>query len=380
MSRNDIKNIYDSEKTSGRRDFIKTSVVTGAASLAASSVASANSASEKKRNKLRIGALAVGAMSFWPYTWGDILSPHGDPIGSGSLETDLLNMEITHVWDVNPDEAQKFAARVGAKAVKNYDDMVGQVDGIAFGGYYEVPWQNRLARPYIEAGIPTCLSRPFAYSLRDIDDLLDCAAKHNTPIMATDIYEHLYGCETLKSKIKNVGEIECVHGTCLTHEYPALFHTQFMILKILGFGVLQVSVITDNPNESTYLVETYLYKGWSGQPPFLCTFTMTPRGDLYSITITGTEGIETSRLPVFADWRDDLLVHHVPMLVDMQRTFEGRNYESFDLVRKKTEIFLTGFYSAQERGGAAVDVGTVTVDWRAHPIKPDWIDESMFKK
>jgi len=379
MDRNSLTGKNDSQKSSNRRDFIKTSAAAGAASLVAGASSPIHAATGKNRQKLRIGALAVGEMSFWPYSWGYILSPHGTHLTQGSLETDLLNMEITHVWDVNYEEAQKFASIVGAEAVRNYDGMVGKVDGVAFGGYYEVPWQNKLARPYIEAGIPTFLDRPFAYSLRDIDEILDLAAKHNTPIMATDLYEHVHGVTTLKSKLKNVGEIECVHGTCLTSDYPAIFHVQFMILKIFGFDVEQVSIITDNPIECGYLVGNYLFKGWQEQKPFPCSLTQTS-GDLYTFTVTGTDGIETARLTQLENRPDDLLTHHLPLLVDMQRTFEGKSYEPFDLIRKKTEIFLTGFYSTLECGGAPVDVGTVPVDWRALPAKPNWIDESIFKK
>ena len=250
MKTNSQADIENSGKKSKRRDFIRTSALTGAASFAAGALTSAHAAPSGNRRKLRIGALAAGAYSFWSYTWGDILSPHGVTINRGSLETDLFNMEITHVWDVNSEEAQKFASKVGATAVKRYDDMVGKVDAVAFGGYYEVPWQKKLALPYIEAGIPTYLSRPFAYCLRDIDEILECAAKHNTPLMATDVYEHLYAATTLKKQINNVGEIECVHGTCLTHEYPALFHTPYMMLKVFRYAVEKVSLI-DQKNFST---------------------------------------------------------------------------------------------------------------------------------
>jgi hypothetical protein len=366
------------QSLSSRRDFVK--IASAGAALAAAAPAAGQTTSPKRTRPLRIGALAVGEASFWTYTWGDLLAPHAKPVNRGTLETDLLSMEITHVWDVNPKAAETFAAQVGAKVVKRYDDMVGAVDGVAFGGYYEVPWQHRLARPYIEAGMPTCLSRPFAYSLRDIDTLLDLAARHNTPIMATDIYEHLYGVKMLKSRLANVGEIECVHGTCLTDDYPLRFHVQFMILKIFGFDIGSVSLITDDPNASTYVVGTYLFKGWKDQPPFPCSLAMTSKGALYSFTVSGTKGIETERLPQFAEWSDDLLTHHLPMLVDMQRTLEGKSYEPLDLVRKKTELFLTGFYSASERNGAPVTVGSVPVDWRARPLKPDWIADSVFSR
>ena len=109
MDKNGLTGKNDSEKPSNRRNFIKTSAAVGAASLVAGTSSSVHAATGKNRRKLRIGALAVGEMSFWPYSWGDILFPHGTHLNQGSLETDLLNMEITHVWDVNYEEAQKFA-------------------------------------------------------------------------------------------------------------------------------------------------------------------------------------------------------------------------------------------------------------------------------
>ena len=378
MSRPVTEDNEKSQSLSNRRGFMKTAGLAGAGSLAAGAAASAKSISKKKERKIRVGAIGITSFSFWTYSWGDLLAPD-KPIYQQTLGTDVLNMEVTHAWDVNPEGSRKFADTIGAKLVKRYDDMVGKVDAVAFGGWYDVPWQHKLARPYIEAGIPTFLSRPFAYSLRDVDDILDLVAKHNTPIIATDVYEHLYDTTTLKGRLKHVGEIGSVHGTCLAGEYPGRFHVQFMILKILGYDVEKISLITDNPNKSSYIVETMLFKGWEGQPAFPCCMSMSAAGDLYSFTVSGKNGIETARLPQFSDWRFDLQIHHLPQLIAMQRTFEGENYESLDLVRKKTEIFLTGFYSSEERGGAPVDVGTVPMDWRPPYPKPGWIDESIFR-
>ncbi len=100
---------------------------------------------------------------------------------------------------------------MGAEPVARYDGMIGKVDAVAFGGYYEVPWQHRLARPYIEAKIPTFLDRPFAFCLRDLDGLLDLIAKNGTPVMATDVYEHLYDAHA-KAKLGRLGEISGVTG------------------------------------------------------------------------------------------------------------------------------------------------------------------------
>ena len=162
-------------------------------------------------------------------------------------------MEITHCWDVNPQLGQKFADRYGCEVVSTYDGMIGKVDAIAFGGFYEVPWQHLLARPYVQAGIPTCLSRPFSYRLRDIDSILDLAAKHNTPLMATSCQEHYYEHTSLKDRLENCGTIKAVHGTCVSNEYPAHFHIQWAILRSLGYEVEKVSLLTDDERKATYL-------------------------------------------------------------------------------------------------------------------------------
>ncbi len=65
----------------------------------------------------------------------------------------------------------------------------------------------------------------------------------------------------------------------------------------------------------------------------------------------------------------------------MQRTFETKkNLQPLDEVRKKTEVFLTAYYSHLERGGAPVSVGSVPPVWAPPHPKPGWIDEGMFKR
>ena len=77
-------------------------------------------------------------------------------------------------------------------------------------------------------------------------------------------------------------------------------------------------------------------------------------------------------------WRDGLLFRYAPQVIAMQRTFEGEQFEPLDNIRKKTELWLTGYYSHLERGGAPVAFGSLPVNWQAPAPVPDWIDESMF--
>lgn len=374
LYRGKVRGMTDDSGVS-RRDFIGGAALAGGV-LAANRAAAANPPGRGKR--IKVGAIGVGEFSFWNYSWGDLLAPAGGkPAYKGTLGTNIFNMDVTHVWDVDPAKAKAFADIMGAEPVARYDGMVGKVDAVAFGGYYEVPWQHRLARPYIEARIPTFLDRPFAFCLRDLDGLLDLIAKNGTPVMATDVYEHLYDVTTLKGKLGRLGEITAVHGTCYGSEYSALYHIKFMLPKIFGYNVERVSVLTDDPYKSSYVLGAWLFRGGEKQRPFIASSVLN-QGDLYSITVAGTNGIETARMPWIEPWDRNLIGEHVSWLVDMQRTFEGNMYEPLDIIRKKTRIFLAGLYSASERNGAWVNVGEVPVDWRARPPMPGWIDEKMF--
>jgi len=129
---------------------------------------------------------------------------------------------------------------------------------------------------------------------------------------------------------------------------------------------------------NTYIQETYIFKGWEDQPAFPCAIHGSPGRDFYSISIMGAdENLRTERM-FTPNWRDELLFNQSNQIIEMQRTFEGNPFQPLDIIRKKIEIFLTGFYSHLERGGAPVQVGDVPVDWKAPPPQPEFIDESIF--
>jgi len=363
-----------------RRGFLSAGAVAGAGAL----MSQAQSAHAKaKPKKIKIGCMGVGRGSFMAYSWADIIMPEREKPEDArrpNFGTSFLNMEITHVWDRDKEAAHKFADPLGARVVDKYDDMVGKVDAIIQGGFYEVPWQHKLALPYLEAGIACYLSRPVAYSLKALDEILDTAAKYNAPLIATDMGEHFYEIEPFKERMKNIGEITGAYGTVWAKDYPMHFHMQYTMLRIFGYDVDQVSVITDSVMRNTYLQETYIFNGWDEQPAFPCAMHGTPGRDFYSMTIMGAdENLRTERM-FTPDWKDELLFNQSNQIIAMQRTFEGDQFQPLDIIRKKTEIFLTGFYSHQERGGAPVKVGTVPTDWVAPPAQADFIDEAIFKK
>ncbi|MFC1539688.1 hypothetical protein ACFL6H_09710 [Candidatus Latescibacterota bacterium] len=350
------------ETYSDRRSFLKnTAGIFGAASLGAPLAAKAQDSFGNR--KLKIGVFGLD-YTFWGI-WTGLLNPEG---------TNFFNMEMSHVWDKDMKKAEGFAQKWGCKAVKRYDDMLGEVDGVVNGGFYNVPWQHILFRPYIEAGVPAYLSRPWASRKRDLEEMLELAAKHNTPLIATATYEHYNEADNFKSQIKNIGEIESAFATCDAGDRPH-FHVPYMMMKILGYNVEQVSMMTNDPRKSVYLQSTYIFDASENQKAFALTMHSL-RSYVFSFQIIGRQGTENASMPENASFFN----RFAPQLMDIQKTIATKtNYQPLDTVRKKHEMIMTEYYSHYERGGAPVKVGTVPQDWQYPLWKPDWYDGSEFR-
>jgi len=354
--------------SSDRRFFLKkTAGVVGAASLGAGAASQIHAASKSTNGKLKVGAFGLD-YTFWGL-WGDLLNPEGRWSG-----TNLFNMEISHVWDKDSKKAEEFAKKWGCEVVKKYDGMLGKVDGVINGGFYNVPWQHKMLHPYIEAGIPTYLSRPWSSRLRDLEEILELAAKNNTPLIATATYEHYNEADNFQNQLKNVGEIEAVFATCSAGDRPH-FHIPYMMMKILGYNVEEVSLMTNDPKKPAYMQTTYVYGATENQPPFALSMHAS-RAHIFSFQIIGKEGTENASMPGGASYFN----RFASQLIDIQKTIERKtNYQPLDIVRKKFEMAITEYYSHHERRGTPIKVGTVPPDWQFPLWMPDWYNDSDFK-
>ena len=324
------------------------------------------------RDGIRLGAMTVGEYSFWPI-WIKALSADG-PLG-----TRIANMQVTHCWDVNSKLSAEFAAAHGCEAVARFDDMLGRVDAIAFAGFYEYPWQHLLARPYIDAGMPTYLSRPFAPSRRALDDLLELAAKRDTPVMATNVFEHFVQAGILKERLENIEPVRAVFASCNSSEYPGHFHLPSFVHRVFGCDVERVSLLTDDPLNCTYLQQTLLFSGNAEKPPFLASLQANQNVPYLSLQVVGERGKDGAELTRSPDEKETLYHFFAPQVMDMQSTFQGNPFQPLDVIRRKFQVFLAGYYSHIERKGSLVEVNEVPPDWSPPPPRQGWIDESIVK-
>jgi hypothetical protein len=388
------------ENESNRRRFFGKISLAGAGVAAASSGASAQTHPKlPSTDLLRIGAIAVGESSHMNYNiWAPMFNPEVPEAWPVGRTTRML---ITHCWDKDAKTSQDFAKKYKCETVKNYYDMVGKVDGMVFAGFNECKWWPKLVKPYLEAGIPCFINRPFSYSMKDARYMVELSKKHNAPILCTDTHEYMQQMYVAKAKVQELlsqkRTIIGAHSTNPSGEYPAHgIHGLYYLLSVLGTDIekagLQadgwLNVITPTSKKVwTWGQLSFQYRGIKAEgggeskAPFIASQHMIwPRADI------------TLRLYHDLGWWD--IAHenttgdggfprHFYMFFNsvlaMQRMFETRVMpQSHDYILKKTQVFLTAFKSHLEHDGAMIPVDSLSDDWEAPNPYPDWIDESIF--
>ncbi len=391
------------EKKKSRRFFM------GSAALAAGAAAAVpaqnqQAAKPKKRSTvelLNIGVVALGDNSHMNYSiWAPTINPVEPdrwPVGR------TTRMNISHCWDRAPSLSEAFAKKYRCEAVKRYDDMVGKVDGMIFAGFNEVKWWPQLTRPYLEAGIPCYINRPFALSMRAAKEIVATARKNNTPILCTDEREYIKEAQVARGKVAQLLKegrtiLGATGDNSAGNEYPQHgVHGLYFMLAILGLDVEEVSFQADGWwRETTSAVKNPMHWGllslrYNGitiegcpeqKKPFVAT----------QLQLSGQGANAGMRIYYSGGWWDimnyweqgepmnRLYQLFFPTVLAMQRMFETRQMQwSYDYILQKTRIFLAGFKSQVEDRGSMVNVAGLPDDWEAPHPWPNWIDDRMFR-
>jgi predicted dehydrogenase len=111
-------------------------------------------------------------------------------------------MLFTKVWSADPKVAEQFSKITGVEIVKNFDGMVGKVHGMFVDDFFAAAYNYKLAQPYLEAGIPTYINRPYADSMVKARGMVNAAKKGNAPLMTASDWEFLKEVHIVRSKVK----------------------------------------------------------------------------------------------------------------------------------------------------------------------------------
>ncbi len=366
-----------------RRSFLKTAALASTA-LAATGSASAQETGKRKfkrRSPSSAELLEVGVLTA---TGGHIDAIWGPLINPADGKTRLTGMVMTQAWDIDAAALDRFSKKFDVKKAASFDAMVGKVDGIIVSDYQSLFWHPQLVRPYLEAGMPVYINRPFAASVRAMRDMIDLAKKSGAPLMTSSSLEYVQAVDSIRQAIPELGEItgymaDNAQSDYLTHGT----HGIWFVHACVGGGVKSVSYQAEDwtrPNGAM----TFEYFGRNGGKNFWGLLMQAYRSGSAWIRVSGKG--TTKRRDGYSndvhierqmDWpregRGDVVDSAIwlPMLHVVQRMFEtGVMPESFESIEEKTRMFLGGFYSHLEKKGAPVLLADIPPDWECPRDRP----------
>ncbi len=236
-----------------RRSFIKT-ISTGAAlstiAFTATGLVSAAVADpENKLKSIRVGI--IGAENSHSANFGKMFN----------IDHKFPGVEVTHIWG-ETDEFARKAAEAGKipNIVKEQNEMLGKIDALIV-DHRHAKFHLEAATPFVKAGIPTFVDKPFCYRVEEGKKFLEMAREVGTPVTSFSSIAQSVCTYDIKEQIKNMGEINHVvrFGPLdLDSPYGGVFfygvHLLQPLMFMFGEDIQRVKITRDGKKGSASLV------------------------------------------------------------------------------------------------------------------------------
>jgi len=223
-----------------RRDFMKG---VGASLVSSAAVISVSRAAQVAAPKLDVGTGKrvrvgiIGAENSHTVNFGKMFN----------VDKRFPGVEVVAVWG-ETDAFAKSAAERGSipKIVKEQKELMGMIDALII-DHRHAKYHAAAAVPFIEAGIPTFIDKPFTYRVQEAQHLLDLADKHKTPITCLSGLGIGPGVEDMAAQVAemtDIGPILVTGPADVDSKYGGIFfysvHFVERMFKVFGNDVFTV--------------------------------------------------------------------------------------------------------------------------------------------
>ncbi|MCY1719409.1 Gfo/Idh/MocA family oxidoreductase [Prolixibacteraceae bacterium Z1-6] len=234
-----------------RRQFINTMGKGVAASTFALSSAGAFAGQLVSTEKKNIVIGIIGAENSHATAFGKMFN----------VKKQFPGVEVRYIWG-ETDEFAKKTMKNGQipNQVKDPKDMLGKIDALIV-DHRHPKYHLEAAVPFIKAGIPTFIDKPFCYRLEEGKKFLRLAREYGTPVTSYSSIAHTAETEDIKKQIAEMGEIKNVvrYGPGeFESKYGNVFfygvHTVQPLMYMFGDDINKVKVTRNGIKGSAALV------------------------------------------------------------------------------------------------------------------------------
>ena len=145
---------------------------------------------------------------------GEEISAMGFPAVSAYLKANSATLgipsaKVTHVFSQERRLSESIAkTAIIEHIVDRMEDMIGQVDAVIL-ARDDAGNHKKMAKPFIDAGIPIFIDKPLCCSLEDLDYFSSEVARGKF-IMSCSSMRYANECMTAKAELSSLGKIELV--------------------------------------------------------------------------------------------------------------------------------------------------------------------------
>lgn len=296
-----------------RRDFVKdvgkgvlsTIMVSSVSNSKMIAQTSKESQTSIKKN-IRIGI--IGAENSHTVGYGRIFN----------VDRSFPGVELLYVWGETGAFAKDASKRGNIpNIVKDPMEMMGKIDALIV-DHRHAKYHLEPALPFVKAGIPTFIDKPFCYRVAEGKEFLKIAEGLKTPVSSYSTIAHDNGVFDIKTQIPNVGKIYHIIsvGPCdVDSIWGGVFfygvHSVERLIYIFGEDIVEVKVTRSGDKTTAGLVfssgyfATVMfikdgYRGWdlmvltddgmkNLEPRVKNTDTLKPYRDIVEMFKTGKE-------------------------------------------------------------------------------------------
>lgn len=234
-----------------RRSFIK-KAGTGAAVSALSLPFSANIASQlitDTTKPIRIGI--IGAENSHTRGFGKLFN----------FDKAFPGVQVDYVWGETEAFAKDAMERGGIpNMVKDPKEMLGKIDALIV-DHRHAKYHLEAATPFVEAGIPTFVDKPFCYRLEEGKAFLAMAREVGTPVTSYSSIAHSEATFDMKAQLKELGPINQLVRSGpvdLNSKYGGVFfygvHIVQPLLYLFDEDIVKVRINRNGQNSGASLV------------------------------------------------------------------------------------------------------------------------------
>ena len=115
-------------------------------------------------------------------------------------EENLTDIQVMGVYSCFEGEAEKLRETYGVPVMENYDDLVGQLDGLIITARHGDN-HYRYAKPYIASGIPMFIDKPITVTEADAREFLQELKENHVAISGGSSVKHADYIQELKALV-----------------------------------------------------------------------------------------------------------------------------------------------------------------------------------